>query len=159
MAMFPPIMRAPDKREFNQFVLERCVQEVQRRRTVLGIHPEGTRNLSRDPYRVNPGKLGMGRVVLGAHQAQVIPVFVTGVSNNLLTELRRNWFARTRYPIHLRFGPAVPLADLRARPDARASQRDAVDRCMARIGELAEECREELAPPAPEPRRLALVDS
>jgi len=159
MAMFPPIMRMPSKRDFNQFALERCVQEVQRRRTVLGIHPEGSRGRSEDPFHVHPGKLGMGRVVLAANRAQVIPLFVTGVSNNLLTELRRNWFARSRYPIHLRFGAPVPLADLRARPDERSAQRDAVDRCMARVSELADECREEFAPRAPEPRRLALVDS
>jgi 1-acyl-sn-glycerol-3-phosphate acyltransferase len=46
MRMFPPVMRDKEKKPFNNYVIQRCIEELNREDigTVLGIHPEGTRN-------------------------------------------------------------------------------------------------------------------
>ena len=137
MTMFPPILRDPRKRAFNRYSLRRCAAELELRRVVIGLHPEGARGRGDDPTELRPGKLGTGELLLAAPRAQIVPVFVSGLSNDVLLELRRNWRAAAEHPIRIGFGPAVDLRDLHARAEERGAQRAAVNRCMEAVAEVA----------------------
>ena len=115
MRMFPPLLRdkGEDKRAFNRWAIERCIEELSIEGTVMGLHPEGTRNKSDDPYAFLPAKPGVGRVALGAVGAHVIPAFVLGPSNDLAFELERNWTAPRESRIDVLIGPEIDLSDLR----------------------------------------------
>src|SRR5687768_17089852 len=62
MRMFPPVMRNKEKKPFNNYVVSRCIEELNREDigTILGIHPEGTRNKGDDPYAFLPAQPGVG---------------------------------------------------------------------------------------------------
>jgi 1-acyl-sn-glycerol-3-phosphate acyltransferase len=149
MAMFPPILRDPAKRAFNRYALRRCAAELELGRVLIGLHPEGSRSRDPDPLQLRAGKLGIGEVLLAAPSAQVVPVFIAGLTNDLRLEWRRNWFAPAESPIFISFGPRIDLSDLHAQAEQRRGQREAVNRCMAAIGKLADELRPELSPSGP----------
>jgi 1-acyl-sn-glycerol-3-phosphate acyltransferase len=136
MSMFPPIFRHGRKRALNERSLERCIAELRRPGTALGFHPEGTRGRGPDPFALLPPRPGVGRVVLGAPGVRVVPVFVFGLGNSVLDEVRRNWLSPSQHPVHVACGPDVNLDDLRACRTAAAHAR-AAERCLAAIAEAA----------------------
>lgn len=142
MAMFPPILRDRDRAAWNQYSLQRCVDELSIPGTVLGFHPEGTRNKGDDPYALLSAKPGVGRVALemkaGAH---VIPFFVLGMANDLARETRYNWLAPDQHPIDVVIGAPLDLSDLRAAGSHPHTHRAAAERCLAAIRGLADEQR------------------
>ncbi|MCZ7679658.1 MAG: 1-acyl-sn-glycerol-3-phosphate acyltransferase [Sandaracinaceae bacterium] len=109
MAMFPPVLRDPKRRAFNRYSVARCVAELATPGTVMGLHPEGTRNKGDDPYSLLPAQPGVGQVVLGAPRARVFPVFLHGVTNDIFAELADNWRRPDERPIDIWFGPRDPL--------------------------------------------------
>lgn len=141
MRMYPPILRDRKRAVFNRYTVARCVQELQEPGTILGLHPEGTRNKGTDPYALLPGQPGVGRVLVEAAGATVIPVFVHGLSNDLMAELTCNWTAPHERPIDVVFGAPVPLSDVRVAGSRPASHRSAVQRCMEAIAALGEQHR------------------
>ena len=147
MRMFPPIMRDKDKRGFNQYSVARCVEELNREDigTVLGIHPEGTRNKGDDPYEFLPAQPGVGRVALGAHRAHVIPVFALGMGQSILGEMRANAFHPAKAPVHMYFGPPIDFADLRPKANMVTTQKRAADRCLDAIRALSVQQRRDTA--------------
>ncbi len=138
MAMFPPVLRDPKRRAFNRYSVARCIAELATPGTVLGMHPEGRRNKGDDPYELLPAQPGVGQVVLGAPRAKVFPVFLHGVTNDIVKELKDNWTRPDERPIDIWFGPEVRFGDLRARGDRLAIQKAASDRCLDAIRALAE---------------------
>jgi 1-acyl-sn-glycerol-3-phosphate acyltransferase len=104
-AMFPPIFRSPQKRAFNQFAVGLLVQRLREPRNMVGFHPEGTRGRTGDPYALLPAQPGGGKLVLDA-RPMVVPAFVTGLSNSLVTELLAN--LRKRKPVVAIFGEPIP---------------------------------------------------
>lgn len=142
MSMFPPIFKERSKYSFNRYALDRCVLELERPGTVVGVHPEGTRNKSSDPYTLLPAKTGMGRIALGVDDGvEIIPVFVMGMSNDLNEELKRNWRDSRRYPVNVIVGPRVDLFDLRRSSRAATEQTlhgQAAKRCVEAIERLGE---------------------
>ncbi len=141
MAMFPPILRDRQRASFNRYSLQRCVEELEKPGTIMGLHPEGTRNKSDDPYSFLPAQPGVGKVALEA-TARVIPIFIHGLSNNLLTEWQRNWVKPTdEHPITVMFGAEIDLADLRAQGSRPATQKRAADRLLEGIVKLSDEHR------------------
>lgn len=138
MTMFPPVLRDPKRRAFNRYSVARCVAELATPGTVLGLHPEGTRNKGDDPYGLLPAQPGVGQVVLGAPRARVFPVFLHGVTNDIFAELVDNWTRPDERPIDIWFGPEIRFDDLRARGDRLAIQKAASDRCLDGIRALAE---------------------
>src|SRR5688572_3762589 len=106
MRMFPPVMRDKEKRPFNQYVLSRCIEELNRPDigTVLGIHPEGTRNKGSDPYSFLPAQPGCGRIALGATRAYVIPVFALGMGQSIAGEMKLNVLTPEQHPVDMYFG-------------------------------------------------------
>lgn len=150
MSMFPPILRDPERGAWNKYALARANAELQKPGTLLGMHPEGTRNKGPDPYRFLPAQPGIGRVVLEASpEVQVVPIFVLGMSNSLGKELIRNWRRPAEHPIYVWFGEAVDFGDLRAAGNRPTTQKRASDRCLEAIARLGEEVRK--LEPQPQP--------
>ena len=141
MAMFPPVLRDRRRMRFNLYALDRLVAELAVPGTGVGIHPEGRRNKTDDPYTLLSAQSGVGKVALCAKNAKVVPVFMAGPENNLAYEFVKNLFMAGDHPIDLLFGPPVHLADLREQPMSGSLQREATQRCMAGIQELADEAR------------------
>lgn len=147
MRMFPPVMRDKEKKAFNQYSVARCVEELNRTDvgTVLGIHPEGTRNKSDDPYAFLPAQPGTGTIALGATRAKVIPVFVLGMGQSINGEMRRNAFAPSKHPIDMYFGAPIDFSDLLPKANMITTQKRAADRCLDAIKSLAETQRRDRA--------------
>ncbi len=140
MRMFPPVMRDKEKKAFNTYSVARCIEELNRPDigTVLGIHPEGTRNKGDDPYAFLPAQPGVGRVALGATRAHVIPVFVLGMAQSITGEWRKNIAAPDAHPVDVYFGTPIDFSDLRPKSNMVTTQKRAADRCLDAIKGLAD---------------------
>ena len=147
MRMFPPVMRDKDKRAFNNYSVARCIEELDRPDigTVLGIHPEGTRNKGTDPYAFLPAQPGAGRIALGSQRAHVIPVFVLGMGQSITGEWRRNWLEPDDHPVDVYFGAPLDFTDLRPKANMLTAQKRAADRCLDAIKVLADLQRRDAA--------------
>jgi 1-acyl-sn-glycerol-3-phosphate acyltransferase len=141
MRMFPPILREQSKRSFNTYSVERCVAELSVPGTLVGIHPEGTRNKGPDPYALLPTQLGVGRIALEAEGAYVVPLFVLGMGNSLPKELVSNWTAADDHRIDVHVGAPIDFSDLRPAKDRPRTMKRAAERCMSAIQVLAEDNR------------------
>lgn len=147
MRMFPPVMREKDKRAFNNYMVARCIAELDREDigTVLGIHPEGTRNKGEDPYSFLPTQSGVGRIALGSKKVHVVPAFALGMGQSIGREMKLNLLAPKDHPVDLYFGAPIDLTDLRLTPEDPAAHKAAADRCLDAIKELAERQRQDAA--------------
>lgn len=147
MRMFPPVMREKEKRAFNNYSVQRCAAELNREDigTVVGIHPEGTRNKGDDPYVFLPAQPGVGRVVLAATRAHVIPVFALGMGQTITGELKMNWGAPKEHPVDVLFGEPIDFSDLLPKANLVTTQKRAADRCLDAIKALAERQRRHAA--------------
>jgi len=143
MRMFPPVMRDKEKKPFNVYSVSRCIEELNRPDvgTVLGIHPEGTRNKGDDPYDFLPAQPGVGRIALGATRAHVIPVFALGMGQSIPGEWRMNFLAAEKHPVDVHFGKPIDFSDLQPKANMLTTQKRAADRCLDAIRALANEQR------------------
>ncbi len=148
MTMFPPVLRQRRKIMFNKFAMERTAAELRVPGTVVGMHPEGTRNESDDPYHFLAARPGVGKVALEVEDLLVIPVYIHGMRNRLHVEIWRNWTSPAAHPLHIRFGAPIDLSDLRRDPIHATAYKAASERMMRHIAVLAAELRQS-APDAP----------
>jgi len=117
-AMYPPIFRDRNKARLNDDALDQVTEALTQPGTVVGMHPEGTRNKGPDPYDLLPAQPGVGRVILRS-RATVIPIFINGLSNALAHELQRNYARRAResFPIVICVGQPVDYSEFtKAKP-------------------------------------------
>ncbi len=107
MSMYPPVYRDAARRPFNRGMLSFIAGELQRPGTVVGLHPEGRRNVSDDPYALLPARPGIGEIV---HRARpvVLPAFIMGLRGDFAAQLRDN-FTRTGPGITITFGRPIDL--------------------------------------------------
>lgn len=142
-SMWPPFFADGAKREFDKFSLRRLVALAQEGPgTVIGFHPEGTRNKGDDPYTFLRAQPGVGKLVKESG-AQVIPVFIAGLGNNLGRQVLGNWTGGER--IRIRFGAPVEVGRFLAQRDSVRTYKAIADHLMERIGELGEADRQEMA--------------
>jgi 1-acyl-sn-glycerol-3-phosphate acyltransferase len=134
-SMYPPIFRERLKRPFNRASLAEAAEILKSPRTLVGIHPEGTRNKGPDPYALLPAQPGVGRVALDARSV-VIPAFILGMSNRLVDTFWLNW--RGRRPVIAVFGAPLDLEDLYAQGDRPTIQKRIADRMREAISALGE---------------------
>jgi len=135
--MFPPIFRARAKRGVTRAGLDFLAAELQAPDTLVGIHPEGTRGKGADPYELLAAEPGFGRVVLHARPV-VVPVFIKGLSNDGLREVRSNIAGRN--PVIIVFGEPVDLSDFDDEdPRLLRNQVKVGRRVLADIAGLAEQ--------------------
>ena len=144
MRMFPPILRDKKKTSFNDFAIERLLEELKIPGTIVGVHPEGTRNKNPDPYDLLPAQIGVGKLALNVDPGvKIFPAFVLGMGNSLPGELKMNVLEPTQHPIDLFFGAPIDFSDLRQKGGRLATYKKAADRCMDHIRVLAERQRRE----------------
>lgn len=136
-SMFPPIMRESSKRTFNRYAIQRVVDELKSQGTLVGFHPEGTRNKSSDPHSLLPPKKGVGEVFQLYPEATVLPVYIRGITNNLLREFWCNWFSAKSTPIDVYFGPPAQCPDLLQAEHNSENHQKISEHCMQSIHALA----------------------
>ena len=144
MRMFPPVLRAESVRKrgtFNEYSVQRAIEELAVPGTVMGLHPEGTRNKSEDPYALLRARGGVGRIALESPEAHIIPAFAVGMGNDLGKEFGNNFLRAKETRIDVLFGPEILLDDLRMLPRSPQTARRASERLLDGIRALAEEHR------------------
>jgi 1-acyl-sn-glycerol-3-phosphate acyltransferase len=114
MAMYPPILRDPKKRRFNQFSMDVLSELGATPGSVIGMHPEGTRNKGDDPYTLLTVRPGTGQLVHDAKPV-VIPMFILGLTNDFPKQVKSN-FDGTGDPITLVIGAPMDLSAHHASP-------------------------------------------
>ncbi len=155
MRMFPPVLRGESVRRrgtFNEYSVQRSIEELAQPGTVMGLHPEGTRNKNPDPYHLLRARGGVGRIALASPQAHVIPAFILGMGNDLPKEFAANWLRAEDSRIDVLFGPEIDLSDLRMLPQTPQIAQRASQRMLDAIAVLADKHRALVGAPAPEPR-------
>jgi 1-acyl-sn-glycerol-3-phosphate acyltransferase len=143
-AMYPPIFRDDRGPALNRLAVESCTRLLDwSPRTIIGIHPEGTRNSSEDPYSLLPAKPGVGYIAHDS-KAPVIPAFVAGLPRKF-GRIARDRFRKDAEPVRVWLGPPVPLDDLLAAPADRETAHAIADRSMEGVRALAEQDRAYMA--------------
>jgi 1-acyl-sn-glycerol-3-phosphate acyltransferase len=144
-SMYPPIFaeESPEKRPFDKYSVRRLTQLSRNGRGhVIGFHPEGTRNLNSDPYTFLRAQPGIGKIIKEA-APQVVPVFIAGLGNKPLRQIRDNWSGGE--PIRIYFGPPLDLSDFMVRPDRVRTYKEIADFVMSKVAELGEIDRTEMS--------------
>ncbi len=138
-AMYPPIMRRPEARAFNEFTVDLMAEILTRPGNVVGMHPEGTRNKTDDPYTLLPMQIGIGQMV---HRSRpiVVPMFVLGLGNDFPKQVKSN-FDGTGEPITLMFGPPVDFAPLLDEPARLRTYKKITDRLRDVLTDLGQQER------------------
>jgi 1-acyl-sn-glycerol-3-phosphate acyltransferase len=147
-AMYPPFFRRGETRAFDAYALRLLTALCQGAAgpgTIVGFHPEGTRNKGPDPYAFLPAQPGVGKLIKDAGPAlQVLPVFVLGLGNGVGDQLARNWRPNAE-PVRIRFGAPVDCSAFYALPDQGRTYRAIAEQVMEAVKDLGEEDRREFA--------------
>ncbi|NRA33906.1 MAG: 1-acyl-sn-glycerol-3-phosphate acyltransferase [Polyangiaceae bacterium] len=139
-AMYPPIFRQRERAALNIGSLDELAWLLRQGGTMVGIHPEGQRSTSGDPYQLLESQSGVGRLARQSG-AIVIPVFINGLVNDLSHQVKSN-FTNSGTPIHLVFGKPVELDELMQKAPSPKLYREITARVMAAIQDLAFEERD-----------------
>ncbi|HSK74792.1 MAG TPA: lysophospholipid acyltransferase family protein [Pyrinomonadaceae bacterium] len=142
-SMYPPFFREEKeakKREFDKFSVRRLIQIcTEGKGHIIGFHPEGKRNLNENPYQFLPAQPGIGKVIFAA-KPQVIPVFITGLGNDLPKQILGNWTGGEK--VRIWFGEPIDLSQFYEKGDRLRTHKEIADFLMQKIGDLAEKDRE-----------------
>lgn len=147
--LYPPIFRDPAKASLNREAIDVLARALERPNTMVGLHPEGTRNKNDDPYTLLPAQPGAGQIALAARPL-VVPVFVNGMGQSAAYGIAQSWTpnARRDHPIIIVFGRPLDYGDLAAQKPRAAlykrmadRMRDAITALGARERDLRERCR------------------
>lgn len=118
-AMWPPVFRDERRRELNPTGMDQLAASLTRG-MAIGLHPEGKRNKSRDPYDFLPLKPGLGQLLERAPaDTWVLPAFIAGLSNDIVREVGRG-LRRQGEPVRVRFAEPMRAAELQALSDPMA---------------------------------------
>jgi 1-acyl-sn-glycerol-3-phosphate acyltransferase len=136
-AMYPPIFRDRKRAALNLGSLDELSTLLRRGGFFVGIHPEGTRKKDDDAYTLLPGQSGVGRVI---HKSRVtvLPVFVNGLGNDFVRQLRAGVSGEGE-PIHIVFGSPIAFGDLLDAPGGPRTYKRLADRCIEAIAALGQE--------------------
>ncbi len=141
-SMYPPFFREAKqakKREFDRYSLRRLIQIcTEGEAHVIGFHPEGKRNLKPNPYEFERAQPGIGKIIMDA-KPQVIPVFITGLGNDLPKQIIGNWSGGDK--VRIWFGEEIDLSEFDGARNAVRTHKRIADFIMEKIGELGEEDR------------------
>ncbi len=145
-SMYPPFFREAkeaEKREFDKFSLRKLIQIASvGRGTIIGFHPEGKRNFNENPYQLLPAQPGIGKVIYAA-KPQVIPVFITGLGNDLPKQILGNWTGGEK--VRIWFGKPIDFSTFYEKSDRLRTHKEISDYLMSKISELGELDREKFA--------------
>lgn len=136
-AMYPPIFRERRRAALNLASLDELGALLRRGGFFVGIHPEGTRNKEGEPYSLLPAQSGVGRVIRKA-RVPVIPVFVNGLGNDLVAQVRGGILGNGP-PIHVVFGAPIDFGGLLDDAESPRTYRRVAERCIEVITDLGRE--------------------
>jgi 1-acyl-sn-glycerol-3-phosphate acyltransferase len=138
-AMYPPIFRERKRAALNLASLDETAALLRRGGFLVGLHPEGARKKDGDPYTFLSAQSGVGRII---HKARVpvIPVFINGLGNDLVEQVRGG-IAGDGRPVHVVFGAPVDFGSAIDGPGGPKTYRLLAERCLEAIGELGQEER------------------
>lgn len=136
-AMYPPVFRERQRAALNLASVDETVRILKRGGVFLGVHPEGTRNLSDDPYALLPAQSGVGRIIQAA-RVPVLPVFVNGLGNDFRKQFAGN-FTRKGTAITVTFGAPVDFGDMLDQAPSPRLQRKVSEHALEAIHTLGEE--------------------
>jgi 1-acyl-sn-glycerol-3-phosphate acyltransferase len=138
-AMYPPVYREAERRTLNDEALAQISNFLQQPGSIVGIHPEGTRGKGPDPYQFLPAQPGVGKMALTS-KPTVIPLFVNGISNDLIENVRNNFdrSARRTAPIIAVFGQPLDYSAFTSEKPRPTLYKKCADFFMKEIGKLAE---------------------
>jgi 1-acyl-sn-glycerol-3-phosphate acyltransferase len=138
-SMFPPLFALPTYGKIDRYSLELLVELcAQGSGHILGIHPEGGRNLSSEPYTYLRFQPGTGKIIHSARPT-VVPVFIAGLTNDLAEQLRRNWEGGEA--IRVWFGEPLELTRELALPAKGSTYVAITNAVMDRVKALGERDR------------------
>jgi 1-acyl-sn-glycerol-3-phosphate acyltransferase len=109
-AMYPPIFRERSRAALNLASLDEVVRLARKGGAFVGLHPEGTRNKTSDPYALLPAQGGVGRIIQ-ASRATVLPVFIHGLGNDIVRQVASN-YTRRGAPVIVVFGAPIDYGNL-----------------------------------------------
>ena len=111
-AMYPPIFRDDRGPALNRLAIDACKRVLDwSPRTIVAIHPEGTRNGGDSPYEYLPAKPGIGYIALHSG-APIVPAFVAGLPRKF-GQFTKDRFRKDAERIRVWIGPALDYDDLR----------------------------------------------
>ncbi len=141
-SMWPPVFRDDRRRLLNPIGMDQLAATL-KTGVAIGLHPEGKRNKGSDPYDFLPAKPGLGQLLSRVHQDTVVlPVFIAGLSNEVLVEFKRNRKppGQRGEPVRMRFAKPLHARDLQATGLDALGMTEAV---FSQVRELAEVDRAE----------------
>lgn len=140
-SMFPPLFALPSHAASDAYAMDVLTALCARGPGhVIGIHPEGARNLNDDEYSFMRCQPGTGKIIHAARPI-VIPVFVAGMHAHVPEQLRRAW--REGQSARVRFGAPMDLSEHYALPAKGSTYKRIVEDVMGRVRALGEEDRAE----------------
>ena len=148
MAMYPPVMREGPKRAFNQYTVDVLTDLMREPGSLVGYHPEGTRNKNDDPYELLPASVGAGNIVYHARPI-VVPVFTLGLIHSFPQQVKSN-FDGTGAPVTILFGAPLDLSEHFEKPARLRTYKDVADHlrdALVTLGGEERRMREELGLP------------
>jgi 1-acyl-sn-glycerol-3-phosphate acyltransferase len=141
-AMYPPVFRERKRAALNLASLDEVVRLVKNGGAFVGLHPEGMRNKTDDPYTLLPAQGGVGRIIQAARgKATVFPVFVNGLSNDIVRQVGSNYM-KNGAPVTVVFGKPVDFGGLLGEPPSPRLHRRISEHALDAIRRLGEEERE-----------------
>ncbi len=139
-AMYPPIFRDRKRAALNLASLDELAALLRGGGFFVGMHPEGTRKKDEDPYTLLPAQAGVGRVIRKASLSTVIPVFVNGLCNDFVAQVRGG-LQGSGEDVHMVFGAPIDFGGLRQAPESPRTYRRIAEVCVEEIARLGEEER------------------
>jgi 1-acyl-sn-glycerol-3-phosphate acyltransferase len=143
MAMYPPIYRDAARRAKNDEAVAKMCALLEQPGTVIGMHPEGTRSKTDDPYTLLPAQPGVGQIILKARPI-VLPVFINGLLNDLPAQVAGNFRRGPRRgpPIVVVFGDPLDLDGYYRQKPRAALYKKVADHVVTEITALGARERE-----------------
>lgn len=140
-AMYPPVFRERKRAALNLASLDEVVRLLKQGGAFVGLHPEGTRNKTDDPYALLPGQGGVGRIIQAARgRATVVPVFVNGLGNDIVRQVGSNYM-KNGAPITVVFGKPIDFGTMLDAPPSPRLHRKISEHTLDAIRMLGEEDR------------------
>lgn len=140
-AMYPPVFRERKRAALNLASLDEVVRLLKAGGAFVGLHPEGTRNKSDDPYALLPAQGGVGRIIQSARgKATVIPVFVNGLGNDIVRQVGSNYM-KNGAPVTVVFGKPIDFGGMLDQAPSPRLHRKISEHALEAIRALGEEDR------------------
>ena len=140
-AMYPPVFRDRDRVALNRASVEEVIRLLRAGGTFVGLHPEGKRNKSDDPYTLLPARPGVGRIIQATRgRTTVVPVFINGLGNDIVRQVAGNYLKKGD-PVTIVFGAPITFGALLDGPSTRDAHLRIAEQALDAVRALAEEER------------------